>query len=187
MTGDQPDRNRRERKQTGRGQSGEGVSGTGALHPGLDLTETYVFLGSRGRAETVSLTDALWEEMADQSDAAAPSKAGKRATLAGHEVRNRAHLHGSALHGDGWIVSAYWLETDMTMWERHATGDRLIVAQSGTFTLVLDQQEGHRQQVDLESVRSALVPSGVWHRLMVRQPGLVLFVTPSHGTEHRLA
>lgn len=175
MTGDTPDK---------------GAAGAGVPNPGLDLTETYVFLGSKGRAETVSLTDALWEEMADQSDAATSTdtaNAGKRPQITGHEARNRAHLHGSALHGDGWIVSAYWLETDMTMWERHATGDRLIVAQSGEFTLILDQQEGHRQQVDLGSIRSALVPSGIWHRLIVKQPGLVLFVTPSHGTEHRLA
>lgn len=110
--------------------------------------------------------------------------------LRGDAPQGAAHgaaHHGAPLHGEGWYVSAYWLEADMTTWERHATGDRLIIAQSGTFTLLLDHQDGQREHVALKAAGSVLVPSCCWHRLTVEIPGMVLFITPSHGTEHRLA
>jgi hypothetical protein len=29
------------------------------------------------------------------------------------------------------------------------------------------------------------VPRGIWHRLVLRQPSDLLFITPAHGTRHR--
>lgn len=146
----------------------------------LDLTETYVFLGGNGRASAVPLTEALWEEVAGQ--------AGARGThlAASHPTSPHLAAH-TALHGEGWFVSAYWMEADMATWERHPTGDRLIVAQSGAFTLVLDHQDGRRERLPVKAVGSVLVPCGCWHRLTVNTPGMVLFITPSRGMEHRLA
>lgn len=284
-----------------RGRSGPGSTGSGKPLLTLDLTETYVFLGGKGRAEAVPLTEALWDEMADQTGDGAlgwvsarsagepteqqakrpgeqvprgegpvakssgssksgagvsgesttearlpgshqpgpnepgvhggesrgpgPVEAasnGRGAQEAGPERRSGTALrgdapqgaahgaeshhdtahhdaarqgvayhgaahHGAPLHGEGWYVSAYWLEADMATWERHATGDRLIIAQSGAFTLLLDHQDGQRDHVALKAAGSVLVPSCCWHRLTVEIPGMVLFITPSHGTEHRLA
>lgn len=258
-----------------RGRPGPGSTGSGKPLLNLDLTETYVFLGGKGRAEAVPLTEALWDEMADQTgdgalgwvsarsagesaeqqakrpgeqvprgegpvaensglskpgadvsgesiaearlpDSCQPGPAeatsnGRGAQEARPESRSGAALrgdtpqgalgaafhrdatrhdaahHGAPLHGEGWYVSAYWLEADMATWERHATGDRLIIAQSGAFTLLLDHQDGQREHVALKAAGSVLVPSCCWHRLTVEIPGMVLFITPSHGTEHRLA
>lgn len=147
----------------------------GGLPRGLDLTETYVFLGGDGSASAVPLTEALWDEVAGQT--------GTRGT-------HLAHSHLAAhteLHGEGWFVSAYWMEADMATWERHPIGDRLVIAQTGAFTLILDHQDGNREHIALQAVGSALVPRNCWHRLTVQQPGMVLFITPSRGMEHRLA
>lgn len=162
------------------GRTPEGGPAGGAPPLGLDLTETYVFLGGHGRASPVPLTEALWDEVAGQT--------GRRGThlASSHPVSPRLAAH-AALHGEGWFVSAYWMEADMATWERHPTGDRLIVAQTGAFTLVLERQDGRRERLPVRAVGSLLVPRGCWHRLTVDTAGMVLFITPSHGMEHRLA
>lgn len=75
----------------------------------------------------------------------------------------------------------------MATWERHATGDRLIIAQTGSFTLVLEREDGKREHVPLNAIGSVLIPCNCWHRLTVNSAGMALFITPSHGIEHRLA
>ena len=168
--------------------------------------ETYVFLGRRGRAEAVPLTEAVWDEVADLTDdggrpapkaapaalratpAAVPGGAPAPQGVTPHEAGpHEAGPHGAALHGDGWYVSAFWMEADMATWERHASGERLIVAQSGAFTLVLEYPDGSREHLALNAAGAMLVPCGCWHRLTVTTPGMVVFITPSHGMEHRLA
>lgn len=143
--------------------TGMGTGGS-ASAPGLDLTETYVFLGDGGQAQRVPLTEAFWEELA-----------------AGHVSSPEAHL---VAHGDGWLVSAYWMADDMASWERHPAGDELIIAQTGSFMVILDSNGG-RETVALKAIGSVLVPRGTWHRVTVQEPGLMLFITPSRGTEHR--
>lgn len=106
---------------------------------------------------------------------------------AGGAGRRWSGSHAAALHGDGWYVSAFWLEANMATWERHASGERLMIAQSGAFTLVLEYPDGSRELQALNAAGSVLVPCGCWHRLTVNTPGMVVFITPSHGMEHRLA
>ncbi|MCH8685026.1 hypothetical protein [Pedomonas mirosovicensis] len=121
------------------------------------------------------LTEAFWEELADSS-----STPERRAAVSRPAA---SHL---AQEDNGWFVSAYWLEADMATWERHSRGDRLVIAETGSFTLVLDHQNGgRRRRLPLDAVGSVLVPCGCWHRLTVNTPGLVLFISPAHGMEHR--
>ena len=176
--------------------------------------ETYVFLGRQGRAEAVPLTEAVWDEVADltgggakpptartapPANRAAPPGSGAAPQAAGGRppapegvaqnglAQHGLARHGVALHGDGWYVSAFWMEADMTTWERHASGERLVIAQTGAFTLVLEYPDGSREHLALNAAGAVLVPCGCWHRLTVNTPGMVLFITPSHGMEHRLA
>jgi len=176
---------------------GRGESGGGDAALTFDLIETYIFLGADGRAATLPLTQAFWEELA--SGAARSHPAGGGATgsgAAGGEAAGGSRADRGAvphpaathpgLHERGWFVSAYWLEADMATWERHPNGDRLVIAQTGSFTLILDHQNGgRRQRLPLDAVGSVLVPSGCWHRLTVNTPGMVLFITPTRGMEHR--
>ena len=41
------------------------------------------------------------------------------------------------------------------------------------------------RRVALASGQACLVPRGVWHRVVVREPGRLLFVTYGEGTQHR--
>jgi mannose-6-phosphate isomerase-like protein (cupin superfamily) len=71
-------------------------------------------------------------------------------------------------------------------WEVHPGGDELLYLLAGAIDVVLDEPDGERT-VRLGSGRACLVPRGVWHRLILRQPSDLLFVTPTRGTRHRPA
>jgi mannose-6-phosphate isomerase-like protein (cupin superfamily) len=49
---------------------------------------------------------------------------------------------------------------------------------------VLDLPGGEQRAV-IRPGQSFVVPRGVWHRGIVRQPGELMFITPGAGTEHR--
>jgi len=84
----------------------------------------------------------------------------------------------------GRLVTASRHEKDLPHWEMHPAGDELLVALSGEFEVLL--QEGPASQaVPLAAGQSVLVPFGIWHRLRVKTPGEILFVTPGKGTQHR--
>ena len=84
----------------------------------------------------------------------------------------------------GRIVMGFRVEQDMTHWEMHPAGDELLVGLSGAFDLHL-QDGPSGQTLALEAGQVVLVPFGIWHRLTVRTPGEILFVTPGKGTQHR--
>lgn len=71
-------------------------------------------------------------------------------------------------------------------WERHPRGEEVLVPLDGCVCVIL---EGDAQraacEVPLAAGQMLVVPRGTWHRLRVEQPGRLLFVTPSQGSEHR--
>jgi mannose-6-phosphate isomerase-like protein (cupin superfamily) len=69
-------------------------------------------------------------------------------------------------------------------WEVHPGGDEVLYLVSGAIDVVLDEPGGERR-VGLRGGQACLVPRGVWHRLILRQPSDLLFITPAHGTRHR--
>jgi mannose-6-phosphate isomerase-like protein (cupin superfamily) len=69
-------------------------------------------------------------------------------------------------------------------WEMHPQGDELLYLLAGALDVVLDEPGGERR-FGLRSGQACVVPAGVWHRLILRQPSDLLFVTPAHGTRHR--
>jgi mannose-6-phosphate isomerase-like protein (cupin superfamily) len=69
-------------------------------------------------------------------------------------------------------------------WEMHPGGDEVLYLLAGALEVVLDERTGERI-FDLRGGQACLVPQGVWHRLVLRQPSDLLFVTPVHGTRHR--
>lgn len=84
----------------------------------------------------------------------------------------------------GRIVVGTRYEKDLPHWEMHPAGDELLVALSGAFEVLL--QDGRTDHVvPLAAGQVALVPFGIWHRLRVKTPGEILFVTPGKGTQHR--
>ena len=67
-------------------------------------------------------------------------------------------------------------------WERHAAGDELVLALSGTTTVIL-LTEGHENRVELGENELVVVPAGTWHRFENSLHLKVLTVTPQ-PTDH---
>lgn len=71
-----------------------------------------------------------------------------------------------------------------TGWERHPAGDEVLTLLSGQCDIILDEN-GVETIVALTPGKSALIPQGVWHRMVINTPGELLFMTPGDTTEHR--
>jgi len=69
-------------------------------------------------------------------------------------------------------------------WEMHPGGDEVLYLLAGALDVVLDEPAGERT-FGLEGGQACLVPRGVWHRLVLRRPSDLLFITPARGTRHR--
>jgi hypothetical protein len=50
---------------------------------------------------------------------------------------------------------------------------------------MLDSTYVHLRPDELTAGQTFVVPRGVWHRGIVRQPGELMFITPGAGTDHR--
>lgn len=73
---------------------------------------------------------------------------------------------------------------DMTTWEIHPSGDEFLYLLAGKIACILEESHGERV-VELRAGEACIVPQGIWHRLLVRAPGDLLFLTPGEGTMHR--
>jgi len=73
---------------------------------------------------------------------------------------------------------------ESTGWEMHPDGDEVLTLLSGRFDVILDEA-GAERVIALTRGKSAIVPQGVWHRMVIHEPGELLFLTPGDATEHR--
>lgn len=73
---------------------------------------------------------------------------------------------------------------ESTGWEMHPGGDEVLTLLSGQFDIIFDENRTERT-VSLMPGQGALVPRGVWHRMVINVPGELLFLTPGDTTEHR--
>jgi len=124
--------------------------------PLFDIFSTYVHLGAQGAAAPLALTPDFWRRLSvDKGDRVVGAKHGREA---------------SDFHPD---------EQEM-----HPHGDELLLLLSGALDVILDLPEGERT-IPLTTGGACLVPCGVWHRLTMRQPSDLVFVTPPTGTQVR--
>jgi len=78
------------------------------------------------------------------------------------------------------IASPDDLHSDI--WEMHPAGDEVLLMLTGE--LDVEYSDGScRATSTLESGRGVVMPKGVWHRLLLREPGLLMALSPSHGTQ----
>jgi hypothetical protein len=85
----------------------------------------------------------------------------------------------------GRLVSVFGYDRTWDYQELHPTGDELVYVLDGEVDLLLDRGEGERAQRLIRG-RVGIVPAGSWHRVAVRAPAVLLFVTPVPAlTEHR--
>lgn len=70
--------------------------------------------------------------------------------------------------------------------EMHPGCDEVLYLVSGALQVVLAHESGE-ECIDVEPGHAAIVPRGVWHRLVPRRPGRLLFINSRNGMETRRA
>jgi mannose-6-phosphate isomerase-like protein (cupin superfamily) len=121
----------------------------------FSLSTIYVHLRDDESAVAMEGGDAFWAGIAERTDL------------------EEGRLMGRTSQGKDW-----------DHWERHPAGEEILTLMSGELELVLDMPDGEERAV-LQAGQSFVVPRGIWHRGIVRQPGELMFITPGAGTEHR--
>lgn len=85
----------------------------------------------------------------------------------------------------GRLLSQFSYTDTWDVQERHPTGDEFAYVVSGDVDLLLDDGHGERAE-HLVAGRAGVIPAGSWHRVAIREPATLLFVTPVPAlTEHR--
>ena len=85
----------------------------------------------------------------------------------------------------GRLLSQFSYAETWDFQERHPTGDELAYVLSGDVDLLLDDGQGERAE-RLVAGRAGVIPAGSWHRIAIREPATLLFITPVPArTEHR--
>jgi mannose-6-phosphate isomerase-like protein (cupin superfamily) len=122
----------------------------------IDLATTFIHLSDGGDARSVKVTPAFWRgDSGDHYD-----------RLAGvFDFSSSKDLHSS-------------------MQEMHPEADEVLYLVSGAIDVMLEEAEAERT-VALESGHAAIVPRGVWHRLVMRRPGRLLFINSREGMQGR--
>jgi mannose-6-phosphate isomerase-like protein (cupin superfamily) len=130
----------------------------------FDLFGSHLHLDAHGDALLIKESGSFWSELMS-GDLRRPEVA---------RVANEP----------GYLVAAFHLREDPAHWERHPAGDEVIVLLSGRVDFILEESYGERV-IALQGRDSCVVPKGTWHRIVVRLPSDVLFITFGLGTEHR--
>ena len=126
----------------------------------LDLAQTFVRLTNDGGIDAVPLTTAFWR--------------GKGAAASGDRFVGIVDFSSSEdLHSSSQEV--------------HPDGDELIIVLAGAIDVMIDDGSSETA-IALDVGHAAVVPRGVWHRLVMREPGRLLFInirTSMHSRAHR--
>jgi mannose-6-phosphate isomerase-like protein (cupin superfamily) len=90
---------------------------------------------------------------------------------------------------DRWLgVFAFESDEDVhaSMQEMHPEADEILYVVEGALDVLLEE-DGLERRMPLDAGCAAIVPRGVWHRLVVREPGRLLFVNSRRGMRSRKA
>ena len=123
----------------------------------FDLATTFVHLRDGGDAEAVKVTPSFWRG----------SAAGivYDRVVGAFEFTSAKDLHSS-------------------MQEMHPLADELLILASGAIDVNLEEA-GVERTIALEAGQAAIVPRGVWHRLVMRRPGRLLFINSRTDMQSR--
>jgi mannose-6-phosphate isomerase-like protein (cupin superfamily) len=108
-------------------------------------------------------------------------RGGNASLLQGNAIKARLRaLPEGHLLGVFQVASPDELHSDI--WEMHPAGDEVLLMLSGE--LGLEYADGSCRGISaLGAGRGVVMPRGVWHRLLLREPGLSMVLSPSQGTK----
>ncbi|MGW6318086.1 cupin domain-containing protein [Streptomyces sp. NPDC055099] len=126
----------------------------------IDLRTTPVHLGLGSRAKPIE--GFAWDPQVLQAYSAAVAADG----------------------AEGRIVTIFDGDGLGDEWERHPSGDELVVCLSGSVT-VTREVDGVPESVLLGPGQATVNPAGVWHAVDMAGPSSILTITAGLGTDHR--
>ncbi len=86
---------------------------------------------------------------------------------------------------DGLVIGApYMTQSAPHAGEMHPDGDEILYLVSGRVDVVLEE-DGAERVVEMSPGQGIVVPKGVWHRVVIREPSRLVHITPGPGGEHR--
>jgi mannose-6-phosphate isomerase-like protein (cupin superfamily) len=88
---------------------------------------------------------------------------------------------------DGFVIGAPFVEADAPPrhgGEMHPDADEVLVLISGRVDVHLEE-DGLENVVEVTAGQAIVVPRGIWHRVVVREFGQLLHITPGPGGEWR--
>ena len=86
---------------------------------------------------------------------------------------------------DGYLIGAPMMTRDAPHGgEMHPDADEVLFLISGRVTVVLEE-DGGENVVEVGPGQAIVVPRGVWHRVLLREPSQLLHITPGPGGEWR--
>jgi mannose-6-phosphate isomerase-like protein (cupin superfamily) len=121
----------------------------------IDIAKTFLHLGDGGDAALWEVTPAFWR--------GAERRDGR--VLGAFDFASPEDLHSS-------------------IEEMHPEADEVLLLVSGRLDVVLAESDGQRT-IALEAGQAAIVPRGVWHHLVMREPGRLVFVNSRNGIQSR--
>ncbi|WP_394824532.1 hypothetical protein [Pendulispora albinea] len=122
---------------------------------GLSPARTYIHLSNLGGASAIDVDERFWETLGSRDDLL-----------------------------EGRLLGLMHLESDSDHCEMHPSGDEILILLSGAIDVIVHQPEGD-VVTRLTGLGACIVPRGIWHRVLVRAPSEMIFVTPGKGTEVR--
>ena len=69
--------------------------------------------------------------------------------------------------------------------ERHPDADEVLVLISGAIDVLMEDESGGESVHPVRPGEVIVVPKGVWHRVVTREPGQLLHITPGPQGEWR--
>ncbi len=69
------------------------------------------------------------------------------------------------------------------VWEMHPEGDELLILASGSLSVEFREGEMERT-APLAPQAAFILAAGIWHRLIVHEPSVLIVITPRHNTVH---
>ncbi len=86
---------------------------------------------------------------------------------------------------DGFVIGTPFITRNAPHGgEMHPDGDEVLFLISGRIDVVLEE-DGAETIVEVGPGQAVVVPRGVWHRVLLREPGQLLHITPGPGGEWR--
>jgi len=85
------------------------------------------------------------------------------------------------------LISAHRFVEDWPTWEKHPSGDEMVILLSGRAELRLRRETGD-ESIELDEPGAyVIVPRDTWHTARIAQAASMLFITPGEGTQHEVS